>query len=358
VFVIMPFLESLNWLFDDVIAPTCKKHGFCALRADSVLHQQNILRDIVEGLVECDLVLADITGLNPNVMYELGLAHGLQRPTILLSQDLSTIPFDLRGYRALSYGEHYPDVLRLIESLNTLLPQIHRGEISFGNPVSDFSPTHHSVPEPPAQVGPTDSLSIISKEPLEMGLLDFQHEVMDATEVVTEWAENIAGYADEFATDLNARTERLKSITDGDPQAFKKRRAIVASAAQLLNQWSDRMASELPTANDAWQRLERTTDGYLSGLTITSEQDIAAASSLVEQIDYFIGSIDGAIVAIEEAANSTTSLRKVSRSLGQSATRTQRVLNEVLEVLKMGKAYGARVISVVSSRREEESQTA
>ncbi len=63
----------------------------------------SIISGIVNHLNTADLVIADLTGLNHNVMYELGVRHALRRGTIILSQDLSKLPSDLRDYLTIEY---------------------------------------------------------------------------------------------------------------------------------------------------------------------------------------------------------------------------------------------------------------
>lgn len=96
-FVLMPFSVEFQPVFEELIRPALKEAGFEVSRADSVLDQQNILNDIVGGIHSADLVVADLTGLNPNVLYELGLCHGLNIPAVLLTQDIDEVPFDLRA---------------------------------------------------------------------------------------------------------------------------------------------------------------------------------------------------------------------------------------------------------------------
>lgn len=64
----------------------------------------SIIDGIASQLNEADLVIADLTGMNPNVMYELGVRHTLRRGTIIISQDLKELPSDLRDYMCVEYS--------------------------------------------------------------------------------------------------------------------------------------------------------------------------------------------------------------------------------------------------------------
>ena len=75
-FVIIPFEDEFDAIFDKLIKPPLEEIGYEVFKADSLLDQQNILRDIIRGIETADLIIAEITTPNPNVFYELGLSHG------------------------------------------------------------------------------------------------------------------------------------------------------------------------------------------------------------------------------------------------------------------------------------------
>lgn len=115
-FVLMPFVSAkprgaaskykglgkgeLDTIFA-LLKRCLKEEGFLVKRAEGV---GDILRDIVLHLDQAELVCAELSGLNPNVMYELGIRHGFTKKTILLTQDIEELPFDLRSYHAIEYG--------------------------------------------------------------------------------------------------------------------------------------------------------------------------------------------------------------------------------------------------------------
>lgn len=77
VFVIMPFKEDILALYEKLKSDF--DNDFAFTNAGNLDNQQNILQDIVEGIYQADIVIADLTGLNPNVFYELGLAHAMNK---------------------------------------------------------------------------------------------------------------------------------------------------------------------------------------------------------------------------------------------------------------------------------------
>lgn len=105
-FVVMQFGEPYDSLYSQVIEPVAKSAGFQVHRADDVYKPGVILQDIVTGLRESDVIVAEITPPNPNVFYEIGYAHAQGKPTILLAErGGGDLPFDIRSYRCIFYDD-------------------------------------------------------------------------------------------------------------------------------------------------------------------------------------------------------------------------------------------------------------
>ena len=103
-FVLMPFKPDLDATYENAIRPAVIANGrLSCTRADEIYGPRPIMADIWRSINAASLVLADLTGRNPNVLYELGLAHAIQKPVILLTQKNDDIPFDLRAIRCIHY---------------------------------------------------------------------------------------------------------------------------------------------------------------------------------------------------------------------------------------------------------------
>lgn len=100
-FVIMPFGPGFDDRFKTVYAPAINDAGLQPLRADSLSKPSSIIEDIWRSIKQSVLLLADLTGQNPNVFYELGLAHAIGKPAVLITDRVQAVPFDLRSLRLL-----------------------------------------------------------------------------------------------------------------------------------------------------------------------------------------------------------------------------------------------------------------
>jgi len=108
-FVLMPFDQLFDSYYHSIYVPALKSAGLKAERGDSLYASVPIMDDIRNGIMNADILLADLTGRNPNVFYELGLAHALNKPVILIAQSLNDLPFDLRHLRTITYSTSQVD---------------------------------------------------------------------------------------------------------------------------------------------------------------------------------------------------------------------------------------------------------
>jgi hypothetical protein len=102
-FVLMPFSEPFNGYYSKIFKPALEAAGFTVERADDIYSPRPVMLDVQESIVTADLVLCEMSGRNPNVFYELGLAHAVGKPAILVSIKDDDIPFDLRHVRVIHY---------------------------------------------------------------------------------------------------------------------------------------------------------------------------------------------------------------------------------------------------------------
>lgn len=124
VFVIMQFSDQFNELYNDVIRPVCADYGFDVVRADDMYNNGLIINDIVNSITESKIVIADITPLNPNVYYEVGYSHALQKSTILMAEEGRELPFDIKPFRVIFYKNTINGKSKVEQSLRSHLDNL------------------------------------------------------------------------------------------------------------------------------------------------------------------------------------------------------------------------------------------
>lgn len=108
-FVMMPFLAPLGEYFSKIYAPAITKAGLKAVRADDdIFGTGKIIDQIWNGINSAKVLIAELTTRNPNVYYELGLAHALKKPVVLVCSNEQDVPFDLKHIRVIYYDMHDP----------------------------------------------------------------------------------------------------------------------------------------------------------------------------------------------------------------------------------------------------------
>lgn len=107
-FVMMPFGDPFDDYYNELYKPAIEEVDFIPKRADSLFRPSPIIKDIWEYINKSKILIADITDLNGNVMYELGLAHAIAKPVIIISDSIENVPFDLRFLRILIYDKRKP----------------------------------------------------------------------------------------------------------------------------------------------------------------------------------------------------------------------------------------------------------
>jgi len=120
-FVAMQFSEPYNEVYRDAVEPLVKEIGFDTLRVDDVYGPGIIINDIINNLSEASIVIAEISEKNANVYYELGLAHALGKPTVLMAAKGTSLPFDVGPHRCIFYENTIPGRNKLQESLKRSL---------------------------------------------------------------------------------------------------------------------------------------------------------------------------------------------------------------------------------------------
>ena len=104
-FIVMPFGPEWSADVHRILAGACQAAGVRPVRGDDLFTPTDILEDIWQSINAADFVIADITGRNPNVLYELGIAHTLAKPVMIISRDAADIPIDLATRRVILYGQ-------------------------------------------------------------------------------------------------------------------------------------------------------------------------------------------------------------------------------------------------------------
>jgi len=151
-FVLMPFGNWYDIYYKDVYAPAIKGAGLEPVRADDLFHSGSVVEQIWEQIQEAKVLVAEVTGKNANVFYELGLSHACGKPVVILTGCLEDVPFDLRHLRIVVYDVSDPQWANKVKSSlathlknakadpSRSLPQPFRDLVAAGDGEDDSDP--------------------------------------------------------------------------------------------------------------------------------------------------------------------------------------------------------------------------
>ena len=299
-FVIMPLSDGFDKIYEGFLVETLREAGFEVCRADNIRSAQNILKDIVRGIEKSDLIVADLTDSNPNVFYELGLAHALHKPIIMLSQEIKDLPFDLRSYRVIQYTTHFREMDQARNQLKGLAAGLLSGEAAFSSPVSDFLGK------------PVKSISQRSTEDREAGESGFLDHLVDMEEGLKRLTESWTAFGSQTeelgqATDkVNERFEYLQNKPDR--ASARQVRDLMMSLAQKLGGYTKFLSAE----NDKYApELERTRASLEAVVGYQNPQTREKREQLKGLLSALGTSEDAARQALAEISRMTDTLREI-----------------------------------------------
>ncbi|HEE8671660.1 TPA: hypothetical protein R8C36_000481 [Staphylococcus aureus] len=130
--------RNSDFLLQSIIKPALES-DFEIQRSDLISSTNKITDEIIGGLTNSELVIVDLSTHNPNIFYELGYRHALERPTITMINKDENIPFDVSAYRTIYYSELYADVVNAKDQLKETIKTFTDNDFNFENPVNKYN---------------------------------------------------------------------------------------------------------------------------------------------------------------------------------------------------------------------------
>ncbi len=121
VFVITPFADKLSSVYEKHIKSVCDELGYSCIRGDEVDRFDVVIHDVWNLINNAEIIICDCTGRNPNVFYELGIAHAVGKRVICITQNEADIPFDIRQFRYLVYRDTPNGMIEFERNLKRIL---------------------------------------------------------------------------------------------------------------------------------------------------------------------------------------------------------------------------------------------
>ena len=312
----LAFEEGIQ-VFEEVIGPACTAFGLEAIRADMISRSGEIPEQIFRQLRDCAVVIADLTGANPNVMYELGLRHTTGGVTIQIGEK-GRLPFDVAAIRAIMFKRTDAGLVQARKDLSkALAANLDTG----GDPVTATRIWFEapSVQQQSAEAVRTETGDASVKDDDAPGFLELLAEM----EIGIQSLAQTMSAATSITQDISAvYTEATESVRQADARGggAAARLAIAERTAKKL----DEQAARLEVVSGEYARtVNRIEPGiqYVLGRLAEEPEQLAEISEFPSQVqglcDATRTSIDGALTM----RTNTLEMGKASRSLKRVAQR-------------------------------------
>ena len=312
VFVLMPFDDELvGGVYEELV--TWAFRGFTVNRADDLedSSQQNILKDVIDGIDKADVVVADLTDLNANVFYELGIAHAMQKDVVMITQDRESVPFDLRSYRVLEYDLRLGKIGAAKQELRKVAEDIARGKTQFGSPFSDFRPRRRTKRES----GSRKEKAATSK-PTPPGLIDNAVSIQEGLRSANKVTQEITRHIEEIGDEAAANTPKVEGLSKA--QDFKALRALLRAMASRYTNHASSIRELTKKFRIVWSDVAIAMEG-IAASPATAEEDYAdaltSAGTLKKSAEEGVAGLDGLLLQMRNVPAMERSFDKAKQKL-------------------------------------------
>ena len=314
VFVIMPFDPENLQLFDTIRTRLGERYEFSHAGVED--NQQNILADIVSPIYEADIIIADLTGLNPNVMYELGVAHSLSKKTIMITRDdLSRLPFDIKQYRTIGYSTHFAEFEKLIQNLEKNINGAIDRTVEYGNPVSDFLHKKQTTVLSLA-AGNTSAQDDLSEE---KGFLDFLADIETDSESMTSALVSLSSDMSTMSNGTIECTTEIERIKNGNS---KKKMVLIKiqtnKVANYICTFSTKLREKNSEISHFWKKIEQNLTGLIDNDFATQPGNLTALIQSLDELPKLKEETINSRHGMETFKNSLQNIRGIENKLNQA----------------------------------------
>jgi hypothetical protein len=200
-----------NGLINAVIRPTVEDKGFEFHVSHEISESGSITRQIIQHLVHDELVIANLTNLNPNVMYELAVRHAARKPTVILASNETVLPFDIIDERTIFFKNDLAGGEELKPELENAISETMKVK-SPDNPIYRFIDFNQIIKNP--RVQDTDKLLLQKITEIEAKLSIISNSINNTTKrTIVEKAKNFREMIVQ-SDDENIRLEFFKRLEE------------------------------------------------------------------------------------------------------------------------------------------------
>lgn len=303
-------------VFEDVIAPACTAFGLEAVRADMISQTGEIPEQIFRQLRDCPVVIADLTGANPNVMYELGLRHTTGRVTIQIGEK-GRLPFDVAAIRTIMFKRTEAGLVQARKDLaKSLAANLDTG----GDPVTATRIWFEAaLLEQKSPLAESTDLAEASRDEDAPGFLELLAEMETGTQSLTQTMVAAASIIEDISAVYTEATANVRQA-DARGDGASARLAIAELTATRLN---DQAARFEVVSGEFARTVDRIEPGiqYLLGRLAEEPDQLDAIPDFPVQVKNLCEAARSSIEGTNAMRINAIEIGKASRSLKRAGER-------------------------------------
>lgn len=346
-FILIPLNNKFKNIFEIIIKKSLEENNFIVERANDIQNIQNILKDIVESIINADLIIADLTDLNPNVLYELGIAHTVQKPTVLITQNIDEIPFDLKTYRVIPYSNEFNQAEILYNVLKDLSKKLIEGKSEYSNPVIDFI-DKRTLEEIKVHL---DRIREVKREEIykvKKGIIDFVDDGKRSIENIGSTIKKITDYTNDYRQELLKLAERKKQHERS--KNFEGIKIVFLEASVSMEKFAGKIKKEMSVFQVSWSSFHDNVIGLVKISEVESKEDNEAVLNFLNRIKEFKEAIIYAKNSTTNLKNSTEKAYIISKALNKSGKELVSALDLLIANLKIGNIFVENIIKLINDK--------
>jgi hypothetical protein len=344
----LAYEEALS-VYEDVIKPACAENDLEPIRADGIAVPGEITDQIFRHLLEDEVVIADVSGANPNVMYELGLRHTTGLLTIQIGE-YGQLPFDVQALRTIMFSRSERGLIDARKQLSEVL-RIGLAEGTDPLPATRVWQSRAGGPIPSRTTEDNEETSPQTEDVAEdeRGFVDRMAEIEDDFPILNSTVEELGGVLETLGAQAADFGSEIEAISES------------ASAAQRLTVLT-RYGKSLQQPADDLTRLTSTFAGTMAGLDENVRgllNDMARDPELLrdENVSPFLegiaelasGTREG-MEGLNEFATMVGSLGKISRALKRPGQQMERAIRAMAKSAALVDDWESAAVALLRAR--------
>ena len=339
-------------MWEEVVEPACSQFDLRLLRADKLAEPGEITEQIFVLLRDADVVIADLSGGNPNVMYELGLRHTRDKLTIQIGE-YDRLPFDVNTIRTIQFRR---SAAGLIEARQNLVETLRAGLEGRGTPVTATRVWNHGAPVVPMDLAAAAARSQETDDeinlPDERGSVDVLAEGEASLEQMTSILESLVVSINEFGTLSNHAVERIGE-SDSRGGGFAGRLNVARQLANELKQPAEQFEDQ---ANEYFDLVEKA-DAAMQFIIDNAISNPAELEANPEFFGHVVTLSEGATeasVGMTQMLQAAQDMRKISSVLVGPSKIIVRCINRIIKGNEIIKSWGNRLVEIPGWNESED----